>query len=151
MEIPARPSDHIPLGGVCRLEGRSRTPNDHVLLAAKGRVQTVYRGGVSLTQPQSSHTAHFIRFSSASGGPNPQFQTLSIFAGTVVEPCSGSTDKTMGRGTEVPMKRLMICAFAAVTLLAAATVMLRSPPTELFAATAAMPLVAGAPHRRQRK
>ena len=37
------------------------------------------------------------------------------------------------------MKRLMICAFAAVTLLAAATVMLRSPPTELFAATAAMP------------
>ena len=37
------------------------------------------------------------------------------------------------------MKRLMICVFAAVTLLAAATVMLRSPPTELFAATAAMP------------
>ena len=37
------------------------------------------------------------------------------------------------------MKRLMICAFAAVALLAAATVMLRSPPTELSAATAAMP------------
>ena len=37
------------------------------------------------------------------------------------------------------MKRLMICAFAAVALLAAATVMLQSPPTELSAATAAMP------------
>ena len=37
------------------------------------------------------------------------------------------------------MKRLMICAFAAVALLAGATVMLRSPPTELSAATAAMP------------
>ena len=33
------------------------------------------------------------------------------------------------------MKRLMICAFAALL----AAVMLRSPPTELFAATAAMP------------
>src|SRR5258708_20267833 len=62
-----------------------------------------------------------------------------MLAGTAVEPCSGSTDKTMGRGTEVPMKRLMICAFAAVALLAAATVILRSPPTELSAATAAMP------------
>src|SRR5260370_42164980 len=60
-------------------------------------------------------------------------------SGTAVEPCSGSTDKPMGRGTEVPMKRLMICAFAAVGLLAAATVLLRSPPTELFASTAAMP------------
>ena len=37
------------------------------------------------------------------------------------------------------MKRLMICAFAAVALLAAGTVILRSPPTELFAAAAAMP------------
>src|SRR6266404_3929537 len=31
MEIPAPPSDHIPLGGVVSLEGRSRTPNDPVL------------------------------------------------------------------------------------------------------------------------
>ncbi len=37
------------------------------------------------------------------------------------------------------MKRLLIAAFAAVALLAAMTVMLRSPPTELSAATAAMP------------
>jgi len=37
------------------------------------------------------------------------------------------------------MKRLLIAAFAAVALLAAMTVMLRSPPPELSAATAAMP------------
>lgn len=38
-----------------------------------------------------------------------------------------------------PMKRLMICAFAAVALFAAATAMLLSPSAELSAGTAAMP------------
>ena len=37
------------------------------------------------------------------------------------------------------MKRLMIVAFATVALFAAATAVRRSPPTELSAATAAMP------------
>jgi hypothetical protein len=37
------------------------------------------------------------------------------------------------------MKRLMIGAFAAVALVAAATAMLRSPSTKLSAGTAAMP------------
>jgi hypothetical protein len=37
------------------------------------------------------------------------------------------------------MKRLMICAFAAVALVAAAFALLRSPPTEISAGTAAMP------------
>ncbi len=37
------------------------------------------------------------------------------------------------------MKRLMIRAFAAVALFAAATAMLRSPSTELAAGTVAMP------------
>jgi hypothetical protein len=37
------------------------------------------------------------------------------------------------------MKRLMICAFAAVALFAGASAMLRSPSTELSAGTAAMP------------
>jgi hypothetical protein len=37
------------------------------------------------------------------------------------------------------MKRLMICAFAAVALVAAAFALLRSPPIEISAGTAAMP------------
>jgi hypothetical protein len=37
------------------------------------------------------------------------------------------------------MKRLMICAFAAVALFAVVSAMLRSPSTELSAGTAAMP------------
>jgi hypothetical protein len=37
------------------------------------------------------------------------------------------------------MKRLMIRAFAAVALVAAAFALLRSPPTEISAGTAAMP------------
>jgi hypothetical protein len=37
------------------------------------------------------------------------------------------------------MKRFMISAFAAVALFAAATTVLRSPSTELFAGTPAMP------------
>jgi fatty acid desaturase len=41
--------------------------------------------------------------------------------------------------TGLPMKRLMICAFAAVALFAAATTMLWSHSPVLFAGTAAMP------------
>jgi hypothetical protein len=37
------------------------------------------------------------------------------------------------------MKRLMICAFGAVALVAAAFALLRSPTTEISAGTAAMP------------
>jgi hypothetical protein len=50
-----------------------------------------------------------------------------------------SAGKPRRQEREIPMKLLIVSAFAAVALLAAATVMLRSPPTELSAATAAMP------------